>query len=163
MMTASQLAKAHQVHMSTIGRAITRAELPKGKGTAYDDRQVAAILSFVRPSPTLAASAQDARLKELEQQVKDLRAQLAAVQCQMATQGQFLQILADWGKNTARIIRAIWRRMPDYQQGQTPGEFPAVQVDTLDAYGREILDLLSEEARKTRRFFGGLDKEVKKK
>ncbi len=86
----------------------------------------------------------------------ELRARIERLEAQLAAQDTQFSLMVQWGTKAALAIRELWRRMPDYAPGATPGEFPAI---TLDAIGREELALQREEDRKTREFFERFDQQ----
>lgn len=175
MMTATQLAVHWNVHPTTVSRAIEKAKLPKARGLAYDDQQVAQIRACLpslqrkthakTPQTQRAVSSpiqQPAHLEDpLHQRVAQLEAQVAAQQRRIEQLDGQLQKTIAWGRNTARIIRTLWHRMPDYQQGETPGEFPAVTTELLDEGGQELVARMEEEDQRTDTFFAELDQQRK--
>ena len=173
MMTATQLATHWKVHSTTVGRAIIKARLPKARGVTYTDEQVAQIRACLpslqqktqarasrtprsMPPDTPQASAGDDALRK---RVAQLEAQVALQQRHIEQLDQRLQKTIAWGRNTARIIRTLWHRMPDYQQGDTPGEFPALTAALLDEDGQEGITLMAEEDQRTEAFFAELDQQ----
>ncbi len=102
---------------------------------------------------TAQDSAQEKQKNERHEHA-ELQARIARLEAQLADQQADMQRLIIWGTKAALAIRELWRRMPDYAPGATPGEFPAI---TLDAIGREELAIQREEGRKTRAFFERLD------
>lgn len=180
-MTAAQLAEHYHVHVATIGRAITRANLPKARGAVYDDAQVAEITKHLTrlqvaaqgktqrkqapaqrasqpkkqfaprpPAPAVQVAAQPPAQvapqaeRNLQEEVAQLRAQVAHLQAQLATHDYLISIVIGWGRNAAKIIRTLWHRMPDYQPGDTPPEFPAIRKDQIDEDGQRTEKLLAE-------------------
>jgi uncharacterized coiled-coil protein SlyX len=176
MMTATQLAAHWKVHPTTIGRAIEKAHLPKARGLVYTDEQVAKIRACLPPkqgypsanapgvphvllpssSPQVISSPP---ARELVERIAQLEAQVALLEKRLAAQERTITSVVNWGRNTARIIRALWYRMPDYQQGDTPGEFPAITAEVLDEGGQETMTRVEEEERRTDAFFAELDQQ----
>ena len=95
----------------------------------------------------------------LSKRIALLEAQVALQQRHIEQLDQRLQKTIAWGRNTARIIRTLWHRMPDYQQGETPGEFPAITAALLDEEGQEAMTMMAEEAQRTETFFAELDQQ----
>src|ERR1051326_1747387 len=173
MMTATQLATHWKVHSTTVGRAIIKAHLPKARGVTYTDEQVAQIRACLpslqpknqakahrapRPAPPRTPQAPSGE-DPLSKRVALLEAQVALQQRHIAQLDQRLQKTIAWGRNTARIIRTLWHRMPDYQQGETPGEFPAITAPLLDEEGQEAMNMMAEEAQRTEAFFAESDQQ----
>lgn len=162
-MTAAQLAAQYRVNIATIRRARARAHLPARTKAApdYSESEAARIAAHLRASPPPRAPSSTRALTEkdtiklLTGRIATLELQVAALQAQIATHDHLLGVIVTWGKNTARIIRALWRRMPDYEAGDTPAEFPAVR---LDAIGSEELAAQRAIEQETSAFFDALDR-----
>ncbi len=176
MMTATQLAAQWKVHPTTVGRAIEKARLPKARGLAYTDEQAEQIRAYLASaqnnrsaktprtpqtasprssSPTVPPPAE----REMMERIARLEAQVALLEKRLAAQERTIITVVNWGRNTARIIRTLWHRMPDYQQGDTPGEFPAVNPTLLDEGGQEMVARMEEEEQRTTAFFAELDQQ----
>ncbi len=94
-------------------------------------------------------------------EVANLKAELAELKAEFAAQQEQFALFCRWGTKAALAIRELWRRMPDYAPGATPGEFPAITQDVLDEYGKETDALLKSVDKQTDEFFAALDQRAK--
>lgn len=127
-MTAAGLAQQQHVARSTICAAIRRAGLDVARGATYTTTQQEQILHSLRKAPRTAE--QPAQHNETKQQNDALLVRVAQLEAEVAALKAQQNVLIGWGRNAAQIIRLLWHRMPDYQTGDTPGEFPTIKRDT---------------------------------